>query len=236
MSPVRYGGIFAAGEGSRLAARYPSVPKPLVPVAGKPLIHWAVAALRSAGVRRLTVLLNSRGGGVRDYLRAEGQGLEISFLSRDTASSYESFRLLSRTLARKAARFLLSTADTILAPEDAARFAREAFAPGAAAGLALTRFVDDEKPLWAELGRDGFVKALGPAAARDAVTCGLYAFTARAARRFPEARAYGRLRDFLADMVRSGAPVKGVLLSEALDVDRPEDVAAAEERSAWYAA
>ena len=214
-----------------MASRYPGVPKPLVRVGGKPLIGWVVCAMRSAGVRRLSVLLNSRGGAVRDYLRENPQGLEISFLRKDTASSWESFRLLSRTLARKAGRFLLSTADTVISPADAARFAREAFAPGAAAGLGLTRFVDDEKPLWAELGRDGFIRALGPCAARrDAVTCGLYALTAGEARRMPQARAFSRLRDYWTDMVRSGRPVRGVLLSDAVDVDRPQDVGVAERK------
>jgi hypothetical protein len=62
------------------------------------------------------------------------------------------------------------------------------------------------------------------------VTCGLYALTARTARRMPEAGAYARLRDFWGDLVESGARVQGVLLSDSVDVDRPRDVKIAEEK------
>ncbi|MBI5245525.1 MAG: NDP-sugar synthase [Elusimicrobia bacterium] len=244
MTSLRHGGIIAAGEGSRMASRYPGMPKPLVRVGGKPLIGWVALALRAAGIRRLLVLLNSRGGAVRDYLRSSAgrvPGLEVSFLRRDTDSSWESFRLLSRTLARRSSRFLLSAADTVVSPADAARFAKEAFRPlrGAppAAALGLTRFVDDEKPLWAQLGPGGLVTALGPGARRgEAVTCGLYALSAKTAARMPPERAYGRLRDFWTSLVRSGEAVRGVLLADAVDVDRPEDVAVAERKLGCSAA
>ncbi|MFA6029929.1 MAG: NDP-sugar synthase [Elusimicrobiota bacterium] len=222
------GGIIAAGDGTRLAERYPGLPKPLVPVGGRPLIAWAVGSLKAAGATRLTVLFNTRGDAARDWLKRNPQGLRIDFLRRDTASSWESFRLVSRTLARDAERFLVSTTDTVMSPRDAERFAREAFRDGADAALALTRFVDDEKPLWVDAVR-GRVRAVGAdAVRRDAVTCGVYALTARTAGAMPAAAAHAKLRDFWTELVRSGAKVRGVLLADTVDVDRPEDVAVAE--------
>ena len=97
------------------------------------------------------------------------------------------------------------------------------------AGLALTRFVDDEKPLWADLDAAGFVTALGDAAAaKTFVTSGLYYATRKAAGLLPEAAAHGRLRDFLGSLVAAGARVSGVVLTKTLDVDRPDDLEAAE--------
>ncbi|HAH07982.1 MAG TPA: hypothetical protein DCM05_15900 [Elusimicrobia bacterium] len=230
---LRWGGIIAAGEGSRLSA-FPVV-KPLVSVAGRPLVDWAVAAHRAAGVRHLVVLLNSRGDAVREHLRGSVRGMDLVFLKRDTASSWESFRLVSRTLAEEAGRFMLSTVDTVLSPADAERFGRTALLGKATAALGLTRFVDDEKPLWADLGPDGRIAALGEdAARRDAVTCGLYALTDRAVLAMPEPRAHARLRDYWGALVRSGEPVRGVLLDDAVDVDRPEDVAQAERQAARW--
>lgn len=226
MTPLRWGGIIAAGEGSRLSA-FPMA-KPLVPVAGRPLVDWALEAHRAAGVRRLVVLLNSRGDAVREHLRGSVRGMDLVFLKRDTASSWESFRLVSRTLAGQADRFMLSTVDTVLSPADAGRFGRTALLGRASAALGLTRFVDDEKPLWADLGPDGRIAALGEdAVRRDAVTCGLYALSGRAVRAMPEARAHARLRDYWRALVRAGESVRGVVLEEAVDVDRPEDIAAA---------
>lgn len=233
MRGLRCAGIIAAGEGSRLRARFPGTPKPLVPVSGRPLACWVVASLRAAGVRSLWVLLNSGGDAARPALRRAARGVRLSFLRRDTTSSWESFRLVSRLLAREAPRFLVSTVDALVPPADARRFAEGAFAPfgsrGPAAALALTGFVDDEKPLWADVDAAGRVKALGEdAVGRRAATCGLYALSASAARRLPPARRYARLRDYWSALVRSGEPVRGVLLSKTVDLDRPEDIPAAE--------
>lgn len=48
--------ILAAGRGSRLAPLTDSIPKCMVPVAGKPLLHRQVAALRAGGATEITVV------------------------------------------------------------------------------------------------------------------------------------------------------------------------------------
>ena len=73
--------------------------------------------------------------------------------------------------------------------DDLARFAREAFGgtPAPIAALALTRFVDDEKPLWADLSPQGVVEALGEGARRrKTVTCGLYGLTRKAVKKMAD--------------------------------------------------
>lgn len=226
-------GIIAAGDGSRLLAAGRGALKPLVQVSGKPLVHWVASGLRSAGADSITVLLNSRGTPVREYLERAFPELAWTFLQRDTASSWESFRLVSRELARSSERFLLSTVDALIPPAEAARFAAEAAA--AEAALALTSYVEDEKPLWADLDRSGRVVALGDdARRREFVTCGLYALSRDVARAMPEAGAFGRLRDFWAGLVRGGRDVRGVPLSDTVDVDRPEDLAAAERLTSCF--
>ena len=222
-------GIIAAGEGARLSRSHPATVKPLVPVAGRPLSHWIAAALRSAGARGLTVLTNSRGGAVPPSLAAAFPGYPFDFLTADTASSYESFRLVARRLSETEDAFLISTVDALVPAADVARFWAECRAARADAGLALTAHVDDEKPLWADVDVASRVTALGDdARARRLVTCGLYYLTRGAAGRLPEPAAHPRLRDFWRTLVASGAHVAGPLLSKTLDVDRPEDVVAAE--------
>ena len=218
-------GIIAAGEGSRLRSSFPNVLKPLVPVAGRPLIEWTVSSLVSAGADEILVLLNSKGRPVRDHLRTRFPSTRWIFLEADTRSSWESFRIVAGALAERAERFLISTVDALAMPEDVARFASEA----RGCALALTDFVDDEKPLWAELGADGHVRALGPdAKERRYVTCGLYALTRSEARTFEAAEAYASLRDYWVSLARSGVNIRGIPLSKTVDVDRPEDVASAE--------
>lgn len=229
MSPITHAGIIAAGLGSRLAAGNPGLLKPLVPVAGKPLCHWIVASLRRAGIERITVLHNCAGWPVRRSLEAAFPEIRWTFLQADTASSWESFRLVSSVMAGSAPSFLLSTADALVPPEETGSFSRRAAASGAAAGLALTSFVDDEKPLYADIDADHVVTALGEkCAAKKYVTCGLYYMTADVAKNMPEGHKFPSLRRYLASLVEAGTRVTGLPLSKTLDVDRPEDVAQAE--------
>ncbi len=220
--------VIAAGEGSRLK-NHSTMIKPLVPVAGKPLIHWVVEGLESSGFRELTVLTNSRGAAVAPFLTSSFPGVKFEFVTADTASSFESFRLVSLRLAETEGGFVVSTVDALIKPEDVARFAAGCREAKADAGLALTAHVDDEKPLWADLDENGLVTALGGAAkTKRFVTSGLYYMTRKAAALLPAASAHARLRDFLGALVDGGARVSGIVLSKTLDVDRPEDLAAAE--------
>ena len=221
-------GVIAAGAGSRLARSHPGMIKPLVPIAGRPLSHWIAGALRAAGARSLTVLTNSRGGAVPPSLSAAFPGAAFDFMTADTASSFESFRLVSRRLAESEDAFLVSTVDAVARASDIARFWSECRAARADAGLALTAHVDDENPLWADVDAAGLVSAVGDdAKTRRRVTCGLYYMSRAAAERLPEPGTHARLRDFWRALVASGARVCGPTLSKTLDVDRPEDVAAA---------
>jgi NDP-sugar pyrophosphorylase family protein len=228
-------GIIAAGEGSRLRALHPGLPKPLIPVGGAPLCHWVARSFQEAGLTDLTLLHNSRGRAIPGSLRGAFPAARWTFLERDTASSWESFRLVAKTLDG-GGPFLMSTADALVAPKDLAAFLREAQDYDAA--LALTSFIDDEKPLYADL-KDGQVTALGPDCKTKALaTSGLYVLGPNALAGLPEPGKYSSLREFWLDLVRGGAKIKGIVLNKTLDVDRPEDLSAAEQfvkETAWCA-
>jgi hypothetical protein len=122
---------------------------------------------------------------------------------------------------------LVSTVDAWCAPEDFARFARRAAArPDDATVLAVTPLVADEKPLWVTLGGDGQVAVIGGSHGSH-VTAGVYRLSARA-RRVTEAPPLPRLREYLGWLHASGEPMYGEIIETVVDVDRGEDVAAAE--------
>ncbi|MBI4346852.1 MAG: NTP transferase domain-containing protein [Elusimicrobia bacterium] len=219
-------GIIAAGLGERL--KVAGVPKPLVPVAGRPLVHWTAASLRYAGADSITVLLNSKGGAVRASLEAAFPTIEWRFLEWDSPSSWESFRRVCLELSREADRFVVSTVDVLARPEDVARFTHRALEEGHDAALAVTPFVDDEKPLWVDVA-DGRVSAIGDdCRSRDRVTCGLYGVSAEMAGTL-EGRSHERLRDFWMSMARERKRIAAIDIDKTIDLDRPEDVGAAEE-------
>jgi NDP-sugar pyrophosphorylase family protein len=222
-------GIIAAGEGSRLAHSHPGTIKPLVPVAGRPLSHWIVQSLVQAGAAQITLLTNGRGSAVAPSLTSAFSKYPFDFMTADTASSFESFRLVCRRLALKHEAFLVSTVDAIIPAHDIQRFWTECKDSKAEAGLALTRHVDDEKPLWADVDESGSVTAIGDLSKeRRYVTCGLYYMTRSATDHLPAADAFSRLRDYWQGLISSKIPVHSSVLSTTLDVDRPEDIAAAD--------
>jgi N-acetyl-alpha-D-muramate 1-phosphate uridylyltransferase len=65
--------LLAAGRGERMRPITDSLPKPLVPVAGKPLIAWHLAALARAGIRDVVINLSWLGEQLRGAL---GDGRE----------------------------------------------------------------------------------------------------------------------------------------------------------------
>jgi len=64
--------ILAAGTGSRLKPMTESIPKALVPVAGKPLLAYTLAFARLAGCDEITVVVGAFGEKVRSFLSSVG--------------------------------------------------------------------------------------------------------------------------------------------------------------------
>lgn len=73
------GMIFAAGLGTRLKPLTDTMPKALVPLAGKPLLQWQVEKLRDAGIRDIIVNVHHFPDMIIDAIRAnDGWGCDIT--------------------------------------------------------------------------------------------------------------------------------------------------------------
>lgn len=224
--PILQGGIIAAGEGSRLRADGCDVSKPMVRVAGRPLISHALDRFRAVGIRRLTVIINDASDDCRQWLEGNVGEFDLDLIVRSTPSSYSSFRLVAERLARAPA--VITTVDGIMPTNDFRDFLKAAVGfPKDAVVLGLTDYVDDENPLWATLDpTDGRVRQLGGDAGTH-VTAGLYVLPAR--RPTEPVPDFDRLRTYLGWLVAKGHPVYGVALPRVFDIDRLRDVGAAEE-------
>ncbi len=62
----------AAGRGERMRPLTDDRPKPLVPLAGRPQMDYALDQLQLAGVRRIVINLHYLGAMIRDHLRGRG--------------------------------------------------------------------------------------------------------------------------------------------------------------------
>lgn len=223
---IRHGAIIAAGEGSRLRRDGLAMAKPMVPVAGVPLVEHTVRNFLAAGIRSLSVILNEEENDCAAFLRSRfGEAASLDILVKTTPSSLVSFReVLART---GPGRTLVSTVDAFCPREDFVSFVEEAARmPEDAFVLGVTPFVDDEKPLWVRLGGGGRVLRVGGAAG-DAVTAGLYLVPERVRSLSPD-RELGRLRDYLGWLAEGRVEVFGVTIEKVIDVDRAADLAEAE--------
>jgi NDP-sugar pyrophosphorylase family protein len=219
------GGIIAAGEGSRLRADGYRVSKPMVPVAGRPLIDLALDRFRAVGIRRLTIIINDASDDCRQWLSDHGGDLDLDMIVRTTPSSYASFQLVADRLADAPA--IITTIDAIMPVKDFCTFVKSATALAKnAVVLGLTDYVDDENPLWATLdARDGRIRQLGGSDGTH-VTAGLYWLPAR--RPAESMTGFARLRDYLGWLVAEQQPVYGIVLPRVFDIDRARDIVAAE--------
>ena len=224
-APIGYGGILAAGAGSRLRDAGWTVPKPMVPVAGAPLIEGVIRNFTAAGIRSLAIILNEQERDCADWVRARFPDLSLRFIVKTTGSSLESFGEITRLLGP--VRALISTVDAWCPERDFVGFVEAARRfPLDALVLGVTPVVADERPLWAVLDGAGRVTRLGGSAG-ELVTAGMYLVPERIATLSPPP-GLGSLREFLAWLVDRGDPVYGAVIPTVVDVDRPEDVALAE--------
>lgn len=72
--------IFAAGLGTRLTPFTETMPKALVPVAGKPMLQWLIEKLAAGGFNEIIINVHHFAGQVIDYVKANNSfGLRIMF-------------------------------------------------------------------------------------------------------------------------------------------------------------
>ncbi len=122
--------ILAAGDGGRLFQHTFATPKPLIDVAGQPLISYTLDALAEAGVRDVIVVAGYRleqlQPGIREVL-PRGVSLTFAENARFEGGSSLSLRAARPAVGRRP--FLLVMADHLLSAEIPAALLR-AYLPG----------------------------------------------------------------------------------------------------------
>jgi NDP-sugar pyrophosphorylase family protein len=224
-------GIIAAGRGERLVQRGVSTPKALVRVNDEPLIARVIRAAASVHAASIACIINDFTPELDRYLHSSSWPVPLEIVKKTTPSSMESLFSLAPLLSDEP--FLLFTVDAVFPFASLQRFvARAGSIAGASGVLALTRFVDDEKPLWVRTGRKHRVEAIGDAARTSPyVTAGFYYFEPAIFELVQPARArkLGALRQFLGFLLDSNYSLYGLPVSKTVDVDYPEDIQKAQQ-------
>lgn len=224
-------GIIAAGEGSRLVQEGVSLPKPLVEIDGRPMIGRLISIFEDLGAEYISVIVNEQMTEVADYLRAIAPMMRarLELTVKSTPSSMHSFYELGSTL-RGRGRFVLTTVDTIFREEDFRRYV-EAFAsaPAEIEGMmAVTRHIDDEKPLYVETDSSMDITAFRDEAWPGAryISGGIYGLDTRAIDILDDClhRGVSRMRNFQRALVKAGLRLKAYDMGKIIDVDHAGDI------------
>ena len=234
-------GIIAAGWGERLREASATL-KPLVTVGGQPLIGRVLGSLAEASPAEVMVIVNEAGTDVRAWAMSRSWPFPVRWVVETTPSSMHSFLRIVEALAAGGDEgpFLVTTVDTVAPPGAFGAFARACRSVDADVTLAVSRQFDDEKPLLVDVAGDGVkVKAIGSMVRAESgpaesgtryATAGYYAVRAGILREAESARQEGvpALRHFFERLLKRGWKLAALPVDEGVDVDRPEDLRAAE--------
>lgn len=223
--------IIAAGEGSRLAQEGVAKPKPLVDINGEPMIGRLIHLFTRCNAESISVIVNEEMHEVREYLGSLKLDVPFRLVVKSTPSSMHSFYELSRVM--KPGRFCLTTVDTIFREDDFRRYIEAMEAATDYDGMmAVTSYIDDEKPLYVETDSDLNITAFRDEAYEGAtyISGGIYALNEKAVRILEQCMEQGiaRMRNFQRALVASGLKLKAYPLGKILDVDHAGDIEKAE--------
>ena len=70
----------AGGKGTRIASVRSDIPKPMIPVLGKPILEWQIECLKKNGITDILIGIGHLGNFIRDYF-GDGKkfGVDISY-------------------------------------------------------------------------------------------------------------------------------------------------------------
>ncbi len=224
--------IISAGEGSRLAQEGVQLPKPLVQLNGMAMIDRLIHIFVKNGAEQVVVIINNEVAQTKEHLALLKKVSEVPLevIVKTTPSSMHSFYELSTYL--KDDKFCLTTVDTIFREEEFSRFI-EAFKASDKDGLmAVTDYIDDEKPLYIstdeELNITGFHDARTPDCRY--ISGGIYCLTPKSIDTLQRCMENGmsRMRNFQRQLVADGLHLGAYPFSKILDVDHASDIEKAE--------
>lgn len=223
--------IIAAGEGSRLAQEGVALPKPLVELNGCPMIRRLIDIFLGCGAESISIIVNEEMTAVKEYVQSLSLPVPLHLTVKSTPSSMHSFYEVSRTF--ESGKFILTTVDTIFRPDEFARYVAAFDADDKADGfMAVTSFIDDEKPLYINVDENmritAFLDKMQPGI--KFISGGIYGLTPPALKVLEDCMKKGvsRMRNYQRALVEAGLNLRAYPFRKIVDVDHQADIATAE--------
>ncbi len=229
---VRKAVLLAAGRGTRMRELTLDVPKPMLPVRGRPILEHIVTGLQSVGVSDVLLVVGYRADVVTDHFGdGAGHGLRISYATQVTQDGTGRVVELAREFVGSDG-FILSYGDILIDPANYGVLA----APGGEDAIVTVKHSDDVSKGGAVFVNDRFdlvdlrEKPRPGEPTSPWYNAGVYFFRPSifefTARLQKSVRGEYELTDAIRDLAHSGRRVRAYELSgEWADVRDPEILA-----------
>ncbi|MFT4223691.1 nucleotidyltransferase family protein [Dysgonomonas sp.] len=222
--------IIAAGEGSRLVQEGIFLPKPLVRINGKEMIGRLLDIFLKNSAESISIIINEEMKEVQDYISKLDIKIPFNVVVKSTPSSMHSFFELRNFL--REGKFCMTTVDTIFREEEFTEYIKAFINDSDSDGLmAVTDFVDDEKPLYVEVDQEMKITGfLDESESCKYISGGIYGLTPKAIDTLEVCFAGGqsRMRNFQRQLVSDRLNLKAFPFAKIVDVDHVRDIEEAE--------
>jgi len=223
--------IIAAGEGSRLRQEGILTPKPLIELNGQTLIERLIWMSIDHSFSEVCVIVNNLYPELKNYFTSHSFPIPVQIVVKTTESSLHSFYELRHFINSEP--FILTTVDPVYQPEALEGYLKYIENHSDYDGvMALTSFVDDEKPLWV-LTNDkmDILQYQSFKGNAQYVSAGFYYFTAKVAPLLEEAMQHKmhKMRSFQQFLIDKGKKLAGYNMGKVIDIDHISDIKKATE-------
>lgn len=223
--------IIAAGESLRLKREGLKIPKHLVKLGEEVLIERLIRIARQNNAEKVVCIINENEPELKQFLLNTNLGVNLKLIVKNTASSVQSLFALAPYLVGQP--FCLTTSDSVFDENEFREFINYAKLQNDVDGvLAITRFIDDEKPLCVALDEEDFIlKFSDSKEGYSWAAGGVYFFSDKIFDEMHYAIDSGisKLRNFLRLLINRGYLMKGFAFSKISvtahqpDIDNPDE-------------
>jgi len=165
--------ILAAGEGQRLRPFTLTKPKVMIPIAGKPMLQYAIESLAQIGIRNIVLVVGYRREQVFDYIGSGEQfGVNITYITQERQLG--TAHALAQAKAVTENEFLVLSGDNLIEANTIAQLAT------AEPNAMVVKMVDNPLRYGVVTIEDGVVKEIveKPKEAKsNLINTGIYALT-----------------------------------------------------------
>lgn len=222
--------IIAAGESSRIKSEGILLPKPLIRLNDESIIERIVGIAVKNGVDKIHCIVNESETQLKEFLTSWQLPVPVRIVVKSTPSSMHSLFELSSGL--QDSPFCLMTADTVFNEKEFASFISHSSSSSSDGVLAVTGFIDDEKPLCVAMDETLRITEFSDSQQGYSwATGGIYYLSPRIFSEIPRAteRNINRLRNFFRFLLERKFVLTGYPFEKIIDVDHYRDVELARE-------